>query len=299
MPRKTIKASVQEGQILLADGAWGTELSNKGLRPGECPELWCVEHPGAVLGIAQDYIGAGADIVQTNSFGGSRYKLQMFGLEDRVSEINKAAAELSRRAAGDKSWVIGSMGPSGKMLLTGEVTAPELEDAFALQAGALKDGGVDAFCIETMSAVDEACAAIRGVKKAAPGYEVIVTFTFEKSVRGDYRTMMGVDPLKAASAAVEAGADIIGSNCGNGLEGMADIVRCIRSTFEGIPICINANAGMPKNVDGRDIFPEGPGDMARHVRRVVEAGAGIIGGCCGTTPAHIAALRKEIDDLLR
>lgn len=158
---------------------------------------------------------------------------------------------------------------------------------------ALAAGGADALCIETMSALDEAVAAIRAARENT-GCEVICTFTFERTVQGEYRTMMGVSPAEAARAAVEAGAHVIGTNCGNGMERMVDIVREMRAACPGTPILVHANAGLPKSVNGVDVFPETPADMAARVPSLVAAGASIIGGCCGTTPAHIAAIKQAV-----
>ena len=156
---KTIAEKIKEGKILVSDGAWGTFLQQKGLQPGECPELWNLEHPDKVLDIAQSYIDAGADMIETNSFGGSKFKLDLYGLGDKVYEINKAAAEISRKAAGPNKHVLGSIGPSGKMIVMGDVTYEEFYEAFKIQAKALADGGADALVIETMTDNDEARAA--------------------------------------------------------------------------------------------------------------------------------------------
>ncbi len=287
-----IVEAVKSGRVLVSDGAWGTFLQQKGLKPGECPELWNVERQDDVRAIAQSYIDAGSDMVETNSFGGTCFKLEHYGLEGRVSEISEAAARLSREAAGDK-WVIASIGPTGKMLLMGDVTEEELYDGFKEQAVALEKGGADAICIETMSALDEAGLAVKAVKENTQ-CEVIVTFTFEQTVNGDYRTMMGVSPEQAAEEMIEAGADIIGTNCGNGIERMVDIVKVMRAEAPDIPILVHANAGLPKNVDGVDTFPETPEDMAAQVVGLVAAGANIIGGCCGTTPSHIQAMKEAV-----
>jgi 5-methyltetrahydrofolate--homocysteine methyltransferase len=255
--------------------------------------LWCLERPDDVLDVASSYIDAGADMIETNSFGGTCYKLEHYGLADRTSEINQAAATISRQAAGDDRWVIASIGPTGKMLLMGDVTEEELYNAFKQQAVALEAGGADAVCIETMSAIDEAVIAIRAVKDNTK-CEVICTFTFERTVQGDYRTMMGVAPADAAKAAIEAGADIIGANCGNGIERMIEVVRELRAVDADIPILVHANAGLPQNINGVDVFPESPQDMARQVKELVAAGANIVGGCCGTTPDHITAMKQAI-----
>ena len=293
MARQKITEALKSGKVLISDGAWGTFLHIKGLKPGECPELWCVNKPSEVLDVAKNYIDAGADMVETNSFGASSFKLDHYGLADRAAEINEAAAKISREAAGDNKWVIASIGPTGKMLVTEEVTEQELYDAFKTQAVAFEKGGADAVCIETMSDIGEACQAVKAVRENTK-LEVICTFTFEKTLQGEYRTMMGVDPVSAMNAVIEAGADIAGANCGNGIERMIEIVSQMRAANKNIPILVHANAGLPKNVGGAVVFPETPEDMAALAPKLAAAGANIIGGCCGTTPAHIKAMKESV-----
>ncbi|OQW96106.1 MAG: methionine synthase [Verrucomicrobia bacterium A1] len=296
MARKRIAERVGGGQVLVSDGAWGTFLQKKGLQPGDCPELWCIDRSADVADVARAYIAAGADMVESNSFGGSPIKLADYGLSARAAEINEAAARLSREAAGPDRHVIASIGPTGKMLMLGDVTEAEVFDGFAVQAEALACGGADALCIETMTAADEAALAVRAARETTKA-EVICTFTFDRIASGEYRTMMGLSPVDAARAALEAGAHMVGTNCGNGMAGMIDIVREMRAAFPGVPILVHANAGLPTVVNGVNTWPEGPADMAGRVAALVEAGAGIVGGCCGTTPDHIRAIRAAVDRL--
>jgi 5-methyltetrahydrofolate--homocysteine methyltransferase len=284
---------LSQGKILVSDGAWGTFLQAKGMQPGECPESWNLSHPDEVLDIAVNYIKAGADMVETNSFGGSRFKLEKYGLGEKVRELNEAAAKISRKAAGKDKFVLGSIGPTGKLLIMEEVTEEELYDAFKDQALALEAGGVDAIIIETMTDLDEATLAVKAAKENTR-CEVICTMTFDKTVTNEYRTMMGVSPTEMVDKIIGAGADVIGANCGNGSREMVGIVHEIRLADSKIPVLIHANAGMPIYRDGKTVFPESPGEMAAFAGDLVKAGANIIGGCCGSTPAHIAEIVKKI-----
>lgn len=279
--------------ILVSDGAWGTFLQLKGMAPGECPELWNITHRQEVLDIARSYIDAGSDMIETNSFGGSRFKLGKYGMADRVTELNKAAAEISREAAGDGRIVLGSIGPTGKILLLEEVTREELYDAFCEQAKALEAGGADAIVVETMTDLEEAVLAVQAAR-VNTGLEVICTMTFDKLVTGDYRTMMGISPSEMIQPLVDAGATVIGANCGNGMAGMVSIVEEIRRVNPHIPVLVHANAGMPVYRDGKTHFPESPEETASYVLSLVRAGANIIGGCCGTTPEHIQKIRETV-----
>ena len=290
---KSLLQTIKKGKVLISDGAWGTLLHQRGLQPGECPELWNVTHREDVYAIAKSYVDAGADIILTNSFGGHPQKLEHYGLQSRASELNEAAAAISRAAAGPNRFVLGSIGPTGVILMMETVPEKKLYEGFIVQAKALAKGGADVICVETMSAIDEACLAIRAAKEST-GLEVACTFTFEKTDSDDFRTMMGVSPEEMVTAVKKAGADIIGTNCGNGFDQMIEIVSRIRSVDSSTPILVHANAGKPIYEDGQTVFPETPEMMASKVEDLIVCGANIIGGCCGTTPAHIDRLAKEI-----
>jgi 5-methyltetrahydrofolate--homocysteine methyltransferase len=290
---KKIMAELNKGRVLVSDGAWGTFLQQKGLKPGECPEQWNVTRADDVFDIAKSYLEAGADMVETNSFGGSRFKLAKYGFEDKVYEFNKAAAEISRKAAGPDLFVLGSVGPTGKLLMMEEVTEDELYGAFKEQSMALEAGGVNAIMIETMTDLDEARIAVKAAKENT-SCEVFCTMTFEKIIGGEYRTMMGISPSEMTETLVDAGADLIGTNCGNGMEDMIGMVKEIRKSNPTIPVLVHANAGMPRFLDGVTSFPESPDDMASRVKAIIEAGANIVGGCCGTTPEHIRKVMEAV-----
>lgn len=293
---KKITKLLKKRKILVSDGAWGTMLQAKGLKVGECPELWNITHRDSVLSIAKSYIEAGSDIIGTNSFGGNKFRLDHYGLTEKQFELNKAAAEISREAAGEKI-VIGSIGPSGKMILMGDVTEEELYETYKIQAVALKEGGADAACIETFSAIDEALIAVKAVKENSD-LEIITTFTFEKTVDNEFKTMMGISVYQFVNELIEAGVDIIGTNCGNGFLTMIDIAKEIRRINSEIPIIVQANAGLPVIKEGKLTYPEDPEYVVSMVPQFVETGVNIIGGCCGTTPEHIKAIKRAIEQII-
>jgi len=292
---KPILERLAAGEILVCDGAMGTFLQDKGLQPGDCPELWCVDRPGDVRDIHRGYRVAGSDLVECNSFGGSRYKLTHYGLQDRVAEINRAAAALAREVAGSDQYVLGSVGPTGEFMAPlGLESEEDFYQAFKVQIAALREGGADAVIIETMTALDEALAAVRAAKDVG-GLVVITSFTFDPQYAGGYATMMGVTPAAYAVQAAAAGADIIGTNCGTGPDHMIEVVKLLRAAVPDVPIMAMPNAGMPElDREGRTVFRESPEEMAGKVPKLLAAGANIIGGCCGTTPAHIAAIKAAL-----
>ena len=285
---------LKQGKIILSDGALGTLLQARGMEPGECPELWSITHRKDLTEIAEEYLNAGSEIITTNSFGGSRIKLMQYGLGDRAVELNQVAASICRDVAGNLKHVAGSVGPTGKMLMMGDISEAELFDSFCEQAGALEKGGADIIIVETMSALDEAILAVKAARESTR-CTVIVTMTFSKDMKGEYFTMMGVSPAEMVISMKEAGAHIVGSNCGNGIEDMTGIVKAIRVADNKIPVIIQANAGTPQYIDGKTVFRESPGLMASFVPELIKAGTNIIGGCCGTTPEHIREMAKVLE----
>ena len=280
-----IQALTAPGPVL-TDGAWGTELQARGLAPGEFPDAWNLTRPDAVGEVARAYVDAGSRIILTNTFGGNRFRLADAGLDGRVEEINRRGAEISRDAARARARVFASMGPTGKVLGAGEVDSGEVRAAFAEQAEALAQGGADAIVIETMSDLQEAGLAVAAA--LATGLPVVACMVFD-SGRDKDRTMSGVRPEEAARALTEAGADVIGANCGHGIEGFVAICRRLRAATDR-PLWIKPNAGLPELADGRAVYRTTPGEFAGFVPALVEAGAGFVGGCCGTGPEFIRAL---------
>ena len=282
------KALLKSQGYLVADGAMGTQLIRRGLPPGTPPEAWNLENPGAVADVARAYVEAGARIVLTNTLGGTRIKLERPGLADRTAEVNRAAAEAARRGAGDRAAVFASVGPTGEFLAPlGTRPEGEFIDAFAEQIAACAEAGVEGVCIETMTALEEALAALKAARRVCD-LPAVVSMTFDHGPKG-FATMMGVTPEGAARALEEAGADVIGSNCGNGIAGHVEVARLLRPATR-LPVWIKSNAGRPELVDGQTVFRETPDQMAAQVPALLEAGADIIGGCCGTTPEHIRAM---------
>jgi len=281
---------------LICDGGMGTQLHALGLAPGECPELWCVEKPDLVRSVHAAYRQSGSQIVETNTFGGNRYKLSHYSLDGDVMAINRAGAALAREVAGETQYVMASMGPTGAFMEPyGDETEAAFYEAFAAQAKAFEAGGADAVIVETMMAIEECCVAVRAVRENT-GLTCLASFTFDPQPDGGYASMMGVTPEQFAAEAEAAGAHIVGANCGTGPDHMIAIVARLRATTT-LPIIAMPNAGMPELVNGETVFPETPEEMASKVGKLVEAGASIIGGCCGTTPAHIAAMAAQLRQL--
>jgi methionine synthase I (cobalamin-dependent) len=286
----SIEELIADGPVV-TDGAWGTEFQARGLAVGDSPDTWNLSNPEKVIEVAQSYVDAGSQIILTNTFGASRLRLQESGAAQDTVEINRAGVELSRRAAGDQALVFASMGASGKMLMMGDTKAEDLQAAFEEQAQALS--AADAIVVETMSELDEARIAVSAAR--ATGLPVVACMVFDSGENND-RTMMGVTPEETAEALTMAGADVIGANCGQGIAGFVPICKRLHSAT-GRPIWIKANAGTPELVDGGLVYRTSPDEFAAFAGDLIEAGANFIGGCCGTHPEFIKALRKELSRL--
>jgi len=276
---------------ILTDGAWGTQLQARGLAFGACPDAWNLTNPESVREVASGYVNAGSQVILSNTFGASRITLERHGLSGQAYEINREGAAISRKAAGSIADVFASIGPTGKMLAMGEITVDQARVAFTEQAAALAEGGADAIVIETMSDLDEACIALAAAKTT--GLPVIVCMTYDAGRNLD-RTMMGTTPEQAAERLVGEGADGIGSNCGQGAEQMLPICIRLKAAAPGTPIWVKPNAGLPILQDGKAIYNTSPTEFAENAYRLVEAGASFIGGCCGTSPDYLYALKTKI-----
>ena len=288
----TLLEAISEKTVLISDGATGTYLQNHGLEPGGCPEEFNSSHPQVISQMAKDYFDAGSDLVLTNSFGGSNFMQKKYGHGDKVSEFNRLAAQHARKAAGPNNYVLGSVGPTGEFLSPlGDISEKEMSLAFKEQMIALKEGGADAILIETMTAIEEISLAIN-VAKESTNLPVIATMVFDKGPRGFF-TMMGITPERAAKELTSAGADIIGTNCGNGIDLMIEIAQEMRASTDK-PMIVHSNAGIPTVKNGKIIYPETPEYMTERFIKIVELGVNIVGGCCGTGPDHIKLLSKTL-----
>lgn len=279
---------------LVTDGAWGTQLQARGLSTGEFPDGWNLSQPEKVIAVARSYVDAGSQIILTNTFGANRVRLaEEPALVGQVAAINRQGVALSRQAAGQNALVFASIGPSGKVLMMGEVAPAAVQAAFEEQAQALAEAKPDALVVETMSDPGEAKLAVAAAQ--ATGLPVVACMVFDTGKEKD-RTMMGTTPEAAADILAEAGADVIGANCGQGIEGFVAICRRMRAATDR-PVWVKANAGLPQLVDGRPVYQTTPTAFAAFVPELLAAGASFVGGCCGTSPEFIQAVKQRMHSL--
>lgn len=289
-----IRERLARGDVIVGDGGWGTLLMARGLATGVPPEIFNLDRLDVIESIASRYVDAGAELITTNTFGGSPLKLAAAGLEGRVDDVNRRAVEAARRAVGSRALVSASIGPSGLLLTPyGDMPPARMLESFREQAAVLIDAGADLVCIETMTDLREAMLAVEAVRAVSPTIPVIATMTFETTRRG-FVTVMGASVEAACSGLAAAGADIVGSNCGYGIDTMIEVAKAFRR-HSTRPIAIQANAGLPTITDGVAHYPESPADLAARAPALLDAGVQIVGGCCGTTPEHIRALRALVD----
>jgi 5-methyltetrahydrofolate--homocysteine methyltransferase len=285
-------------RVLLGDGAMGTQLQQAGLPPGGCGEAWNLDAPDTILAIQRAYVEAGSDCLITNTFGASRIMLDRHGEGARTRDINRAAVAIARRAFGGRpGFVLGDIGPFGGLMEPyGDIAVADVERAFGEQAEALVAGGADAIIIETQTSLDELGVAIAAAK-AAGAPCVIGSVAFDRMREGEeVRTMMGTSPEQAAEFMAEAGCDILGLNCGTGIDmRMAASVARLYRSISGLPIMAQPNAGTPVLENLKVVYKETPDEMAAGVSALLEAGVRIVGGCCGSTPAHIRRFREVLD----
>jgi 5-methyltetrahydrofolate--homocysteine methyltransferase len=285
---------LQSGEILCGDGGWGTQLMARGLEPGDSPEALNLSNPEALVEVAELYVDAGAELITTNTFGGSSLKLKDFSLDHQTEEINAAAIEVLKPVVSGRAYISASIGPTGKLLKPYGDTEPEqMAESFGRQVGAVIEAGTDIVCVETMIDLTEALLAIKAARAISSEIPIIATMTFDKTPRG-YFTVMGVSVEQACNGLTDAGANIVGSNCGNGIEKMIEIAAEFVEHSK-LPVIIQSNAGVPENVGGEVVYPETPEFMAERTPQLIDLGVKIIGGCCGTGPDHIRAFRAVID----
>lgn len=285
---------LRRGAVLVADGAWGTELQRNGLKPGASPEAFGRSRPDVVAAIAGRYLDAGADLLTTNTFGASPLSLARFALEPETAAINRDAVRILRQVAAGRARVAASVGPSGTLLEPhGGSSESEVLGSFRRQIEALVEAGADLITIETMTDLREATLAVGAARMVAPRLPVFAAMSFDSTPRG-YYTIMGVSVERAAAGLEAAGADVIGSNCGNGIGTMIGIAREFRRHTR-LPLVIRPNAGLPEHRDGRIDYPETPASFTAGLEELLEAKVAVIGGCCGTGPDHVRAIRQVVD----
>ena len=286
-------SALKSKKILLCDGAMGTELQRRGLKVGDCPEEYNLTHPEIIQAIHKDYYDAGSDIVETNTFGANRLRLKFYGLEDKVREINSAAVNNAKLVCPKNKFIAGSVGPLGELLEPlGNISEDFAYEVFAEQAKVLEDSGVDILFIETMMSIEEAVIAVKAAKEKT-SLPISASMTFELGKTG-LKTPWGVDVQTAVNELTNAGADIIGSNCGKGFDEMIQVINEMRR-LTGKPILAQSNAGIPELIDGNLHYVETPEMIAPKVHELLKSGVNIIGGCCGTNPSHIKKMREVLD----
>ncbi len=285
---------LKQEKVLVSDGAIGSLLFEKGLNSGDCPERFNLEHPEVLAEIAQAYLQAGADIIQTNTFGASPLKLSDYNLDAKTEDINQKAVEIVKKVVKSNAFVSGSIGPTGKILLPyGDIKSDVMKDNFIRQISILIESGVDLLCIETMTDLNEAVIAIESAREISSDIPIIATMTFDVIPQGCV-TIMGNGVAEVCNKLKEAGANVIGSNCGNGTKNMITIAKEFLSNTE-LPIIIQSNAGIPTIIDDQVVYQETPEEFANFTKIFMNLGISIIGGCCGTTPDHIRAMRQMVD----
>jgi methionine synthase I (cobalamin-dependent) len=285
---KTIQELLKNKPVIL-DGAWGTQMQAKGLPDGACPDEWNLSSPEKVEEVAREYVEAGSQIIITNTFSATRICLEQSNLADKVREINIAGVQISKRAAGREALVFASLGPTGKSLFMGEISPDQISQSYQEQADALASGGADGLVVETMMDLKEAELAVQAAK--GTGLPVVACMTFCRGKRKDH-TMMGVSVEQAVESFVNLGVDVVGSNCGQGLEGMSKTCEVLKEQTD-LPIWIKSNAGIPKYEDEETVYDTTAEQFAELAGSVIDTGVDFIGGCCGTSPAYIRLISQK------
>jgi len=283
---------IESGETLISDGGIGTYLQSHGLEAGGDPEEFNITNPETVKLMAKEYYDAGSDIVLTNTFGGTIFRQKHYGLDHKVHDLNEQAALIAKSQTPEGKFVLGSVGPTGQFLEPyGDTSEKDMYEGFKQQILALEAGGVDGIILETMTALEEASIAIKAALENT-NLLIAATMTFDKGPRGFF-TMMGITPEDAAIELSNAGAHIVGSNCGNGIDNMIEIAQKMRDSTDR-PLIIHSNAGIPSMKSGNIIYPETPEYMAERFMKLKDIGINIIGGCCGTSPTHIKAIHESL-----